>query len=623
MFYLIEIKYYNFCHRFRNKYFKIDRMKDILLKDSNDIVLPDNICMKLIPNQKYKSTKSKLWFECNCGKSKEIALGSVLSGYTKSLGCSLGKAKIGKANKQLIFIDKSKWLDKLKSFDGPKLITKYEDLPDEWSENSIKIMDWLCNCGNVFQYGFGRIYDGHKKTCSKCNLVNLSSGTKYGNLELINDLFNVNSKTHKYEKFRCLCKWGNEEIVERPLKLVIGKDTSRCENCEQKKSKWMIGQVVNNKTILDSFSDKRNDGSKQISCLVECGICKSKYTTPISSLLRKGRNRKNCTNCYQVIKNRRELKGIEGIITDPNWFDDEMIVPLEDLNTKITKVKFLCRPCGRNFIANISDIRRSKVYSCGCINYSVSRQNIEIAQFIESFGLLPKYGPEEFHIGNNLKFDVSINNLVIEHNGLYWHSRRGNDKKCLMDKFYYAQNNGLNYLMIYEDEWIDNRLVFENIIKNELKIHKLNISIENIIIDISSNDDCKNFHNTYCHLGHKNYDINVSAKLDNSIICCISLDHENDDLVIKSISKSSEYNIDKIYLNMIDFIKNKFGNKIIYCKDNRIPCYQFLQEVDHIKIDEIEQNYYLTDSKNRYDKDHKNDKLKKIFDTGKTIYKLL
>lgn len=150
---------------------------------------------------------------------------------------------------------------------------------------------------------------------------------------------------------------------------------------------------------------------------------------------------------------------------------------------------------------------------CPRCSNQISKAQTEIYEFVKSFDDSAILEDRESYDGLFLDIFIPNKKLVIEYNGCYWHainnSRTTRFKKPthLYDKMKLIQSHGLRVINIYEDEWINNRLQIEQIIKNALgvithRIYARKCSIQSIeTSDPRWDIFIKPFFNKYHHQG--------------------------------------------------------------------------------------------------------------------------
>lgn len=99
-------------------------------------------------------------------------------------------------------------------------------------------------------------------------------------------------------------------------------------------------------------------------------------------------------------------------------------------------------------------------------NSSISRGEKEVVTFIESLGVTVQ---PQHRIGRK-SVDILIpdHNLVVEYNGIYFHSTEFRDKNFHKERYLMCKENGLRLINIWEDEWEDP--IKREIVKTKIKI---------------------------------------------------------------------------------------------------------------------------------------------------------
>jgi hypothetical protein len=97
----------------------------------------------------HKNSRSQpFWLcQCECGNTKLVMGGNLLSGGTKSCGCTKGKKAINLLGKKFGELEPIKRNIKRKSIQG------------------LAFWDCLCNCGRIVTVRSDNLTSGHSKTC--------------------------------------------------------------------------------------------------------------------------------------------------------------------------------------------------------------------------------------------------------------------------------------------------------------------------------------------------------------------------------------------------------------------------------------------------------------------------
>lgn len=136
-----------------------------------------------------------------------------------------------------------------------------------------------------------------------------------------------------------------------------------------------------------------------------------------------------------------------------------------------SKVDVRCNKCGTEF--KIQRMRWVENKNCctTCYTPRASRGQHEVADFIRSLGVDVRVNDrKEFKGKMELDIFVPEKNLVIEYDGLFWHSERGRPdiKEKSWYKFQQLKQHGYRYMMFLDDEWATNGEIVKSRIKNAL-----------------------------------------------------------------------------------------------------------------------------------------------------------
>lgn len=571
------------------------------------------------PNQQFPlniTSKCKLIFICDCGNKKPIVIKSVLNNLTKACGCGLSHKK-GNKNKTPIYKTKNEWLNE-------RLPCKLLDinLPDKWSHGTSQIMNFMCKCGNIFTTTFGKVHSGHKTTCGKCNFIKKESvlGKKFGKIQLLDinlpNWFHV--RTTKKFTFKCDC--GRIKLIA--WSSIIKQNQTTCGDCNLRPAEWWKDKVFGHLKVLELF-DLKTGSECKIKCLCTCG----QITYPTTHDLTTGHT-KTCGFCLEKAKNWHETHnflppkeklyqhkcsvGTYRKIDLEKYFDGSFLIPLEDIRSVESYARFICKLCGQEFKTKLAWIYYNKIMTCGCVQGSTSAANIEIGKFIETLGLEAKFSKNELIIGK-YKYDITVESkkLIIEHNGLRYHSTEFKTFKKITDieKYQKAISLGYQYLMIYEDEWKHKKELFKQLIKNKLGLSKpISIRPNKCIIRLISNKETIDFYGKYHYQGHVNASYNFGVYYQNKLITCMSIKkptrQKSGDWEIIRMTCNYDYKIHGIWSFLMNFIKK---NKIIFGKlvsfsDNRLMTGNVYKKIGMSFITEIKPDYYWVKNNKRFHK---------------------
>lgn len=154
----------------------------------------------------------------------------------------------------------------------------------------------------------------------------------------------------------------------------------------------------------------------------------------------------------------------------------------KDLDIVDVKKEFVtvnCDKCG-----NTSEVTKQLLYERSKRNYDVcltcnplgngnrSGYELELSDFLNELKIPHKTNVK---IGNdNIEVDVLISdyNLAIEINGLYWHNELFKSKNFHLNKTLKCEEEGINLIHIFEDEWVYKKEIVKSVIINKLGLSK-------------------------------------------------------------------------------------------------------------------------------------------------------
>jgi len=136
--------------------------------------------------------------------------------------------------------------------------------------------------------------------------------------------------------------------------------------------------------------------------------------------------------------------------------------------------------CGHTFSIHPTTLQRRlsvNIEPCSICNplNSGSGQEKNIMEWLDSIGV--EYIPNSKSIIPPFELDIYIpsKNIAIEYNGLYWHSDLYKHSNYHLEKTDLCNEQGINLLHIWEDDWLYKRDIVESIIRNFLGLTKYKI----------------------------------------------------------------------------------------------------------------------------------------------------
>ena len=255
----------------------------------------------------------------------------------------------------------------------------------------------------------------------------------------------INVATHREYPYRMSC--GHVEML-RPQRIINNID-SVCRECHKK----------NNQVKVDG---QYYQPQEKVTTL--CVTCGGKFTDVAHKL----KNTVSCPRC-------RRSQPLSGKYLNGNTWENIMwsrknAFPLESFSVSSSKkVTLECRH-GHTWNIPVYAIKDS------CPLCSGSSGENELRGAVEALVGEDKVVARSRSIIPPCELDIYVpdKNIAIEYNGLYWHTESaGRDRNYHYNKWKECREQGIQLIMIWEDEWRDNRELVEKMLS-----HKLGVSNE-------------------------------------------------------------------------------------------------------------------------------------------------
>lgn len=546
--------------------------------------------------------KIKADFKCSCGNIVNIFISNYLNGQK-----TCGKCKNNKYLSEIV--NKSKYgMLKLKN-----------EVKDKYLKAKDKYL-WQCDCGNCKLISAYHVINGNNKACGCLSTTNvLTGGTarkiisknsliKKSNYKILSELDDEMSVS---KTINVQCKCGN--ILSKSItKVITNKSCKRCNVKDKNFWSKKFGRLsVVNPTECSLYS------TNKIKCKCDCGNEINIYS---SSLIREDRPTTSCGNCTSTFRkwwdNKEMLKPPLNIDEIKNYFENCSIIPLKSLNenecdlgvSNIYKYEFMCKICGSVFVPHsLYGIIINKTVSCGCLNTRISQGQMDIFNYLKSLGFDPI---NEYKLENHC-FDIKVNNLLIEYDGILFHNEKysPNHVKIRLKKIDIANNNEHELISIFEDEWLKRKDCFKHLILNKIKkTNYKSLRPKNCQIKLISNQDVKQFYDKYHYQGHCSSKYNIGVFYNDDVVACMSIKHptrqNSGDWEISRMACNFEYKIHGIWSYLIKWIKtnNLINGKLVTFSDNRLMNGKVYEIMGFSHIYDINPDYYWVKGRNRYHK---------------------
>jgi hypothetical protein len=457
-------------------------------------------------------------------------------------------------------------------------------------------VSFKCDCGKSKNIVLSTVIRGNSRSCGLCNTINLYDGFSIGQLTYTDPPILTHPKSNKKIHLKCSC--GNS--ITRSVKVFLsGSNSSDCGSC----SKIILnpGDPYGNFYYAGTSSIEVYPTSKQkLSVACRCG------TISIKAIADLTRGSKSCGVCYEKVlgwysSNLNSIKSSNNPTQLPNGgpiFISNFFNASSPFNAK-------CPACGNTYKPRLRDIKQGRSLTCGCSNYNISSYNIEISRFLSSYDV---YNEVEYSI-DGFKFDICVpsNRLLIEVSGLYWHSFPDSKRKDL-HKRNIAIRNGLDLIMIYEDEWIRKQDQFKTIILNRLNQSScFSVRPSDCCIKKVGYKEADLFLEENHYIGACKAPINYIVLYENKIVACASFKRptrqSSHEWELARMARHKSYNIHGIWSKILNnFILEYAPTSIVSFSDDRLFTGRVYSKMGFIFSGKIHPDYYWVMDTYRYHK---------------------
>ena len=523
----------------------------------------------------FNSGKIRTWI-CDCGNQISLSIIEVTSGKRTSCGkCNLKDSQFWKTVK----------------FGKLRILN-----PEPLHLNSHTIVTWICDCGNYIDHTVVKVTTHQVQSCGKCNLINLNR--KFHNLTAKDQSI---VKAGSNRKITWICDCGKE--VNSKIYNVVNGHTKSCGKCNLKDLQFWTTHKFG-KLRMKTPELIHLNSHKIVTWICDCGNeTNSKISNVTNGIT------KSCNNCFTTIfdwyiKNQDIIKQLVTPIK-PEDIPIGGVTALEIIYKKHVPFKATCPICNRKYQPRWDMIRQGESITCGCTSNSSSTFQIEIFKFINQ---VCSEAQLEYTLGK-FKYDIGIpHQLVVECHGLRWHSNEYSKK---LDKIKYevAINHQYTYLLIYEDEWLDKKPIFKNLIQNVIHNNQyISIRIKQCEIKQITNQESDPFYEQYHYIGKARAKVHYGVFYQNQLLACISFSKPTRqtskyEWELIRMCSHSDYQIHGIWSKLLKLFITKYQpSSIVSFSDNRLFTGEVYKKIGFKYDGEVKSDYYWTKNKKRYHK---------------------
>ncbi|MCK9415670.1 hypothetical protein M0Q97_03305 [Candidatus Dojkabacteria bacterium] len=455
----------------------------------------------------------------------------------------------------------------------------------------------------------------------------------------INNLDNLSFKEKMYHYYHNitniqLCECGN------PLKM-INFNKGYSNHCSQKCTHKDIKVIEKTKkTLLNKYGVDNLQKSDIIKEKTNnTNLIKYGFKRPSQSENIKDKTKKtnfNRLGVYYPAQDINVRNKYYKTIIDKNFLKYKNLINLDYENKKMT---FKC-DCGKDHNFNISielfqNRKQAKLSLCTICNTKFT--SLSENEFLELFKDI-KYMHNDRNIIKPLELDVYIPELKIafEFNGLYWHNELNKEKNYHLNKTELCEQQGIQLIHIYEDDWLYKQNIVKSIINNKLGKCERIFARKCEIKEIIDNNLVRLFLEDNHIQGFVGSKVKIGLFYNNELISLMTFGNRRIAMGKKSTNEG-EYELlrfcNKLNINVVGgasklfkyFIKNYNPTEITTYADRSFSQGKLYETLGFDFIEKTDPNYYyIIDGIRHHRFNFRKDKLiKDGFDPNKTEHQIM
>ncbi len=528
----------------------------------------------------HRGSNKTVEFICECGNITRPSVIDVTSGNTRSCGkCSVLSSS---------------------HFELTKYGHLRMKLPIDTYPMSSKDVEWVCDCGGEIVSKISNVVRGLTKSCGRCTVLPTSHfvQTKFGKLTMkFPDSYHPSSS--KFVEWICDC--GGCLITS--VHSVISGDTKSCGKC----TVLSTGYWTDSKFGLLHMKNPvplKHGSHQKTTWVCDCGGEIDSHVFNVTRL-----STTKCGNCYNRIRaiyeaNESEIRSLKVPIS-PDQLPAGFLSPKEIITNAGRPFLAVCALCGHEYTPTWDNVRTGGSLTCGCSSNRVSNAHCQINDYIKSLGV----NTVTEHSVNNLKYDIFVpaRNLLIEYQGLHWHSGETSSIRDLK-KYKNAIHNNFDFISIFEDEWLYSRHKIEQLLRNRL-IQGCPTSVRPGSCEIRVLDSHKSnlFYEQYHYIGKCRSSVNYGVFYQDELIGCVSFGHptrqSSHPWELVRMTGHPGFRVHGIWSKLIKrFIHEYNPSSIVSFSDNRLFQGGVYEKIGFRLDGEIPPDYYWVKGQKRFHK---------------------
>lgn len=455
-----------------------------------------------------------------------------------------------------------------------------------------------CPCGRSKHVRYSHARSGLIVTCTHCSDISLSDGMTYFGFTYRGPDLTFRPGSSLRLTLECSCGRTFSPMAYQ----VSGGRVRTCGRC----SEIVVnpGFTVGRLTYLGPPVSVKPTSSKTIELSCLCGNLK----TISAGRFLSGRT-KSCGDCRKqvrdwYVRNEKEIRAISCPASAAS-FPPGGVFPNGVVSKTGSPFEAVCPSCRSLYFPALDSIKQGVSLTCGCSGFRVSSGNRSICDFLVSSGVPADV---EFRL-HDLSYDVHVpsSRLLIEHQGLHWHSFPHSFSRDLR-KAKTASESGYSYISIYEDEWQNKRKPIENLLLSRLGLLRgLRLRPSECLIERVSGPSIDLFYDTFHYLGSCHAKIHYGVFYGGSIVAAVSFScptrQSSYSWELIRMASNPAFKVHGIWSKVLSvFLREESPPSIVSFSDDRLFTGGVYGNIGFSRSGAVRPDYYWTKGSRRFHK---------------------
>lgn len=293
------------------------------------------------------------------------------------------------------------------------------------------------------------------------------------------------------------------------------REPSDCPNCANRiitldSIKLKLKKLNPDITIISKVFNKTHERLKLI-----CNKCGNEWEIEMYKIFSNDRSFPVCQKCSSRIK-----------VSDEQFkenLNNTKVEILGEFTNYKTKIDVKCKKCGYEWQQLPSNLKKNG--GCPICAKKTSKYEQEIYDWLVSIGIT-NIDRNKYYFKDGKRFEADLFlpdfNLAIDFHGLYFHSNVYKEKNYHLDKLDFFTSLNINFIQIFENEWLSKQEIVKSIVKRKLNMTEKIYARKCVVREISLKET-KNFCEAYHLQGYSKCAIRIGMFYSDELVSVMTV----------------------------------------------------------------------------------------------------